>query len=615
MPELTFKGKEFVFNHHLSVPICPLDSVEEKSVGQAATDGNLVIHGDNLVALKALLPMYAGKIDLVFIDPPYNTGNEGWSYNDNVNSPIMQEWLASNPVNQEDMLRHDKWLCMMWPRLKLLHELLSERGSLWITLDDSEQHRARAILDEIFGSKNFVANIAWRARESVQNDTDISINNLNHVIGYAKNRRQENRRLKESNASIWYSAPGFVFRPLGLDYSRYSNPDNDPRGDWKADPFDAPGIRENLTYPIENPNTGVIYEPAAGRCWRTGPKEYQMLLEDGRILFGKTGNAGPQLKVFSFEKEDFGEIETSWWDGPATTTDGIKELRKIIPDHDFDNPKPSLLVQKIIQHTTDKDSVILDSFAGSGTTAHSVLLQNAEDGGNRKFILVEGEDYADTLTAERVRRVINGYTFKGKQKVELLRRNISWTRLKNAASLLKEVEELEEAQEGRFDRISHKVDKGELIVAGEHDVDETTEGLGGTFAFCELGKPLEMDEVLTGENLPAVASLASLLYHTASSLPYDASSIELDALGPGHNYVGEANGVHYWLIYAPDIEFLKSPDAALTLSKARVVSEAKTGYHVVFAPSRFVSQKLLRDEKLAVEFAPLPFALYRIQGA
>ena len=162
MPEIVFKGKEYVYNHHLTVPYRPLLADAAKGVGPADLNSNLVIHGDNLHALKALLPRYAGKVDLVFIDPPYNTGNEGWCYSDNVNSPIMKEWLSTNPVDGEDMLRHDKWLCMMWPRLVLLRELMSETGSIWITLDDNEVHHARAVLDEIFGADSFVATCIWQ---------------------------------------------------------------------------------------------------------------------------------------------------------------------------------------------------------------------------------------------------------------------------------------------------------------------------------------------------------------------------------------------------------------------------------------------------------------------
>lgn len=170
--ELFFKGKEFVYNHPLTVPFRPLVPQPDKSIGNGDLDGNLIIHGDNLHALKALLPRYAGKVDCIFIDPPYNTGNESWNYNDKVNSPIMREWLSSNPVNREDMLRHDKWCAMMWPRLKLLHELLAETGSLWMTLDDNEVHRARMLLDELFGESNFLANFVWQSKDTPGNNGD-----------------------------------------------------------------------------------------------------------------------------------------------------------------------------------------------------------------------------------------------------------------------------------------------------------------------------------------------------------------------------------------------------------------------------------------------------------
>lgn len=191
MPTLDFKGKQFVYSHHLSVPFRELKVVADKSLPQqgkaASLDDNLIIHGDNLEALKALLPTHAGKVDCIFIDPPYNTGNEGWCYNDNVRSPLMQEWLkkSANPVDKEDLERHDKWLCMMWPRLSLLKELLAEDGSLWVTLDDNEAQRAKILLDEIFGEHCFVASIAWQSRYSVSNDASVSMSH-NYVLVYSK---------------------------------------------------------------------------------------------------------------------------------------------------------------------------------------------------------------------------------------------------------------------------------------------------------------------------------------------------------------------------------------------------------------------------------------------
>jgi adenine-specific DNA-methyltransferase len=186
MPELHFKGKEFVYNHHLTVPYRPLIAQPEKSLDD--NPENLIIHGDNLHALKALLPRYAGKVDCIFIDPPYNTGNENWSYNDNVNNPMMREWLSSNPVNKEDMLRHDKWACMMYPRFKLLHDLMSERGSFWMTLDDNEIHHARMLLDDIFGDENFVTTVIWQKVYSPKNTADYFSEDHDYILVYAKDK-------------------------------------------------------------------------------------------------------------------------------------------------------------------------------------------------------------------------------------------------------------------------------------------------------------------------------------------------------------------------------------------------------------------------------------------
>lgn len=186
MTEIIFKGKEFVYNHHLSVPHKPLVPDAKKSIGEVAMDGNLIIEGDNLHALKSLLPTHAGKVDCIFIDPPYNTGQEGWSYNDNVNAPQIKEWLHANPIAVDDQLRHDKWCAMMWPRLRLLHELLSDTGSLWMTIDDNEAHRAKGLLDEIFGHDNFVANIIWQKKYTTANDAKGIPASHDHLLVFQK---------------------------------------------------------------------------------------------------------------------------------------------------------------------------------------------------------------------------------------------------------------------------------------------------------------------------------------------------------------------------------------------------------------------------------------------
>jgi Adenine specific DNA methylase Mod len=368
---------------------------------------NLYIEGDNLEVLKLLRENYLGKVKMIYIDPPYNTGND-FVYNDDFaqtagdyvhNSGQEDEEGNRLVANTESNGRfHTDWLNMIYPRLKVAKDLLSEDGVIFISIDDNEQRNQRLLCDEIFGEHNIVAQIPWQSRASIQNDTDFSVNH-EYIIVYAKKRRQENRRLKESNCSVWYRKDSFVCRPLPLERDKFDNPDNDPRGPWKADPFDAPNIRPNLTYPITNPITGVQHLPPRGRCWRTDSHQFSSALKDGRILFGKDGKGRPQLKVFYEEKKDFGSIDNSWFssDRIGTTTNGTKEVMALFGgDKYFDMPKPtSLLIKLLFLGNTNNNDIILDFFSGSSTTAHAVMQLNAEDGGNRKFIMVQLPEATD----------------------------------------------------------------------------------------------------------------------------------------------------------------------------------------------------------------------------
>ena len=286
MPEIVFKGKEYVYNHHLTVPYRPLLAHPEKGIGPADLAGNLVIHGDNLQALKSLLPRYAGAVDLIFIDPPYNTGNEGWCYSDNVSSPIMKEWLSNNPVDGEDLLRHDKWLCMMWPRLVLLRELLSERGSLWMTLDDNEVHRARMVLDEVFGESAFIANVVWQKNYSPKGTTQFFSEDHDHVLVVAKDR------------DMW--RPRLLERTDDMD-ARYDNPDNDPRGPWKASDLSARNYYSEGTYSIRCPSGRVISGPPSGTYWRVRESKFLEMNSEGRIWWGEGGSNVPAIKRYLSE--------------------------------------------------------------------------------------------------------------------------------------------------------------------------------------------------------------------------------------------------------------------------------------------------------------------------
>lgn len=594
MTEISFKGKEFVYNHHLSVPFRPLEIHPEKGIGEPALNGNLIINGDNLHALKALLPLYAGKVDCIFIDPPYNTGNEGWSYSDNVNAPMIREWFDANPVGIEDGLRHDKWCAMMWPRLRLLHDLLSDTGSFWMTIDDKEVHRARALLEEVFGGGKFIACCVWQKRYSRENREAIG-DVHDYVLVYSKSPEA-------------FKALRNKVDPTEDQLKVYSNPNNDPRGRWRGIPMTAQGFRSNQMYPITTP-AGVVHTPPEGRCWSMVESEYKALLKKDRIWFGNDQRGQPNVIRYIDEIEGF--VPWTWWpsDEVGHTDEAKKEMHAFFGREDaFDTPKPSRLLKRIIQIASDKDAIVLDSFAGSGTTAHAVLDTNKRDGGDRKFILVEMEDYADRLTAERARRVINGYEFKGKQRSELLRERLSWRALSHADQIVMKVEGIENLHGHEYTRIKKEVKDGELIVTGEKTVDERAEGLGGSFTYCTLGAPVELDKILSGETLPSYAGLGSALFHMATNRAFEPAAMREEEF-----YLGATEGQHVWLIYKPDLDWLKSQEAALTLKRARAFAESDPEKrHLVFAPARFVSQKMLAEQNIPVEFVPLPFALYRI---
>ena len=401
MPTLTWIGKDKVINHHHDVPYRVLEHkygfrAEDDGDRTPTESGNKIIHGDNLEALKSLLPEYEGRVKCIYIDPPYNTGNEKWIYNDNVNDPKIKKWLGEVVGKQgEDLSRHDKWLCMMYPRLKLLHKLLADDGVIFISIDDNEQANLRLLCDEIFGANNFIANIIWQKRTSPDARKKIS-NGHEYILLYARDINRIDNILN--------------YIPLDdSDTVKYKNPDNDPKGPWVSVDFTAQGYRPNQMYSIRTPG-GEIIMPPEGRCWKNLEDIYFQYLREGRLWFGADGNGVPRQKNYLLEKG--GKTIWTWWPNTEVghTQEATQELANVLQKKAaFDYPKPQRLITKILQIATNKDSIILDSFAGSGTTAHAVLNLNKKDGGNRKFILVEMEDYAEDITAERVRRVIRGY--------------------------------------------------------------------------------------------------------------------------------------------------------------------------------------------------------------
>lgn len=528
MPTLHFKGKTFVQNHHLAVKYHQLVPKKELSLtDKVSLHDNLIIQGDNLKALKALLPTYAGKVKCIYIDPPYNTGNEKWVYNDNVNSPMINEWLG-NVVDKEDLTRHDKWLCMMMPRLKLLRELLSEDGAIFISCDDNEQHRLRLLLDEVFGSQNFIQNIIWQKKYTQSNDAKYFSDNHDFIICFAKNKIEGEVK------------NGFVLNLLSRTEeqdSKYKNPDNDPRGPWMSQPIQVKTPSEAYIYPIKNP-AGEEFLPPKGRSWQFSKERYEELVKDNQIWFGESGNNVPRIKKFLSDVKDGVTPKSIWLYSEVGSNDDAKRTVKEIfqeADDPFGTPKPVELVKRIISLATNENDIILDSFAGSGTTAHAVLELNKEDGGNRKFILVEMEDYANTITAERVRRVIKGV----------------------------------------------KTAKNDLL----------KKGTGGTFSYFELGDTIEMESLLRGKNLPSYTEFARYLFYTATGEEFNEKGINEKT-----GFIGESKNYEVYLFYKAELDWLKKN--ALTLELCKSLPKFKNKQRLVFAPAKYVDDHTLLDYRI-----------------
>ena len=532
MPWLQFKGKVFVENFHLGVPFHELIPVRGKGVGsKASLHDNLVIEGDNLAALKALLPTYHGKVKCIYIDPPYNTGNEGWAYNDRVNSPMMRDWFGK-VVDRDDLTRHDKWCCMMLPRLKLLRELMRDDGAIFVSIDDNEVHRLRSLMDEVFGEDNFVATVIWEKVYSPKSSAKYFSENHDLILVYARVKDQFEL--------------GLLPRTDEAD-ARYGNPDNDPRGPWKSSDLSARNPYSQGVYSITCPGGRIIEGPPPGRFWCYSQEKFRQADEDGRIWWGEDKNQVPAIKRFLSEVKQGLVPETIWtYKEVGHTQDAKRTLLQIFPDDfpDFTTVKPVGLLNRILQIATDKDSIILDSFAGSGTTAQAVLALNREDGGNRRFVLVECEDYVDSITAERVRRVIKG-----------------------APSA-----------------------KDASLKAG----------LGGTFSYFRLGRPMRRESMLGGAKLPSYEKLAGYVFFTATG-----EEFEPDKVNRERWFIGKSRLYDVFLIYSEDVDELK--DMALTLDAARKLSRSQRN-KLVFAPTKYVERELLH--RYRITFQQLPFEIY-----
>jgi adenine-specific DNA-methyltransferase len=499
---------------------------------------NLIIHGDNLKALKSLVPLYAGKIKCIYIDPPYNTGNENWIYNDNVNSPMMQEWFGKE-VDREDLTRHDKWLCMMMPRLKLLKDLLADDGVIFVSIDDNEIHRLRMLMDEIFGEDNLIESFCWKKSYGGGAKEKFVVRQHEYCLYYAKN--------KDMIDELWL--PPNV--KTEEKYYKYRDDKFAQRGPYRLKPLEATKSmdkRDNLVFPIKAPWGDEIWPK---RQWWWSKDRVERALVSDEIVFTRTGR-GVTISYKQYLLDEAGEKRGakpfSIIDG-IYTQEGTDDLRCLFEDKVvLQFPKPVRLIDLFLRLGAEKNSLILDSFAGSGPTAQAVLQLNKEDGGNRRFILVECEDYADSITAQRVRRVIKGVPTA---KDESLKK-----------------------------------------------------GLGGTFSFFELGKPLELETILDGEDLPSYKELARYVFYTATGEEFDDKKVD-----QRKSFIGESRNYQVYLFYVPKVDVLKG--MAFTLDNAKALPRLKEGKRrLVFAPTKYLDQDHL--DRYRIDFAQLPFEIYEL---
>lgn len=393
MATLNWIGKDAVVNHDKEVPFKLLEKSSSTSVGKESK--NLIVHGDNLEALKALMPFYKGKVKCVYIDPPYNTGNEDWRYNDNVNSPKIREWIKKAVGREgEDLTRHDKWLCMMYPRLKLLRELLSDDGAIFVSIDDNEHHNLRLLLDEIFGEKCFVGDVIWQHSIQPKGYTDKFSVHHNYTVCYSK-------------------SSSFILAPLARTDEHnvnYKNPDNDPRGPWRTGDVRNALYRPNLKYEITTPSGKKIAPPENG--WRWSKETIAEKIKTGEIFFNKDETR--IIHKIYLENVNGRAAETIWFGKDVgTTRDAAAEIKELFGKLVFETPKPTGLIRRILEISTNDGDLILDSFAGSGTTAHAVMQINSDTKSTRNFILVEMDDnVAKKITAERVKKAIKKFGYK-----------------------------------------------------------------------------------------------------------------------------------------------------------------------------------------------------------
>ena len=568
MPSIQFKGKNIVWNHHQS-PLLPVHTLDKNKIMSFQTKGkaisetlfdkqseqsatevkpNILVEGDNLLALKALMPEYSGKVKCIYIDPPYNTGNEGWVYNDNVNSPMIQEWIGETVGKEsEDFTRHDKWLCMMTPRLKLLHQLLADDGVIFVSIDDNEVANLRLLMNEIWGEENFVGELVWKRRaSSARSDNGLSTDH-EYVICFKKN----------SN---------ILFKGEGKLYDSYSNQDNDQRGDWVTGDLTVgmtASQRPNQNYDLVDPITGNSFAPNPNRVWAYIPESMNKLISENRVIFPADKSKRPMLKRFKNELKSDSNPFSSWMVNIGLNTESTRQIQDMFGSKVFDYAKPLSLVKSLITQSTDKNSVILDSFAGSGTTGQAVMELNHEDGGNRQFILVQMPEPLSPDSPAGKYCTDNNLPLK-------------------VSSITRE-------------RIRLATEKKEL---GDITLD-----------YYDLGTPLDAWAIISSESdeqLPPFGKLAGYIWKNLTGETKELKTSKKDDI---HKYIlGEYKGQVVVLLYEQSLTKLQGKDLALSLNIAKELEEIYPNTpKLVYAVVNYLDQ--WHSEKYQISYVNYPFGM------
>ncbi len=554
MPTLQFKGKNIIWNHHLSVPYHTLEEVSKLHFHPEKANGNLIIEGDNLLALKALLPMFAGKVKVVCIDPPYNTGNEGWVYNDNANSPLVKDWLGKE-VGKDDLTRHDKWLCMMTPRLKLLRELLADDGVIFVCIDDNETHHLRTTMDEIFGEENFIGQTV-RVSSPTQNVTQFMSIMHDYALVYCKSKEKnegdwevyknnyeefETRAKKlfemDLNAQeIEKELKELVKYPRFYDFDHFYNCDEN--GVYQT--VSAGGVKKG------NTKTQILHPITKKPCkipqdgWRYKEEEIRRMEKENEWHFGEDENTIPRKKLYLRDYLTQNPRGINFFD----TQRDIRLLREIgVP---FDFPKPIEYIKHLIRMVTKGEYIVFDSFSGSGTTGHAVMDLNKEDGGNRKFILVQmteatekdpNKNICKDITRERIKRAIEKY------------------------------------------------------------------GYDSGFKYLRVGQPLDAETLLEGK-LPDYRLFAKYVYYlcTGENLK------EEKKINEKKFFIGVFGKQAIYLIYEQDYEALTRMALNLELAE-KIIADQPDKKRIVYAPACFLDEEYMEANQ--IEFVSIPYNLFQ----